>query len=254
MPQDVYKPFDADVDETGGYLYASGARRSAACANRRFTDVILSSVDLAGKRVVDVGCGDGTYTFALSQESGAASVLGIDPAQKAIARAQSLLEGAPSNLSFRAGFALDLIREGARFDVAVYRGVIHHVGDPQAEVQTALALADRAFFLEPNGWNVVVKLLEKLSPYHRRHRERSYVLSRYRRWIEKAGGRVERAFFFGLVPMFSPDWMVTVGCALEPVVEKVPGLRVLACGQVGILAASAGGNAPAGMRGPEDNP
>jgi SAM-dependent methyltransferase len=238
MPNDVFEPFNADISSHGGYQYARPGRRSAVYANRRYSDVVIRHARLDGKRVVDVGCGDGTYTAVLRAETKAAFILGIDPAAKAVEFANAAHAPGAESLAFRNCFASDLIAQGEHFDVAIYRGVIHHVGDPAAEIAAALRLADTVFFLEPNGANPVVKLIELLSRYHRSHKERSYFLSRYRAWIEDSGGRVEEGFYFGLVPFFCPDWFVTVGSALEPVVERIPGLRALACGQLGILAAS----------------
>lgn len=241
MRRDVYEQFDADVERYGGYQYTSSARQSSLRANRRFSNVIIQTTHLDGKRVVDVGCGDGMYTAVLRAETQAASILGIDPAVRAIDHANRTYVPRYSDLEFRHCFAADLVEAGLRFDVAIYRGVIHHVGDPAGEIATALRLAARVFFLEPNGWNPVLKLLERFSPYHREHQERSYRLGQYRRWIEVGGGQVELSFYFGLVPMFCPDWFVPVASALEPIVERLRGLRRFACGQVAILASALAG-------------
>lgn len=235
----VYEPFNRDVQTHGGYVYATADKPSAVRANRRFTETILGAADYRGRRVVDVGCGDGSYTMALATRSGAAAVLGIDPAERAIERA-SARSGGIANLRFACALSSDLLARGERFDIAVYRGVIHHVGDPAAEIANALRLADRVFFLEPNGANPILKVLERVSPYHREHHERSFVMGTYLRWIESAGGRPLRAFHFGLVPMFCPAWLAAAAGACEPVVERIPGLRVLLCGQLGILAAGSG--------------
>ncbi len=239
MPKrDVYEPFNADVETHGGYQYANTTRRSSVCANRRFSDVIIAAAQLDGKQVVDVGCGDGTYTAVLRAETNAEHILGIDPAAKAIELASKRDVPSAGGLEFRSCLAADLVAEGQHFDVAVYRGVIHHVGDPAAELATALQLADTVFLLEPNGWNPVLKLIERFSAYHREHAEQSYRLGTYGEWFRAGGGHVQRASFFGLVPMFCPDWFVTLAQTLEPIVERLPGLRALACGQIGVLASS----------------
>ena len=236
MTRDVYEPFNDDIEKFGGYQYAIPERMSSIRANRRFSDVIIQGACLDGKRVVDVGCGDGTYTSVLRAETRATFILGIDPAERAIDHANRVNASLYNDLEFRQGFADDLVKEGQYFDVAIYRGVIHHVGDPADEIAAGLKLAPRVFFLEPNGWNPGLKLLERFSAYHREHRERSYRLGRYRQWIEEAGGRIDVAFYFGLVPMFAPNWMVPIGLVLEPLVERLPLLRVLACCQLAIMA------------------
>jgi SAM-dependent methyltransferase len=229
-----HRPFESDIDAFGRYQYTGSDRFSTVRANRRFSDMILSATDMRGRRVVDVGCGDGTYTVLLGQESGATSVLGIDPAEAAVAVAAS--RPAPATVTFRHGTAATLTAEGAVFDVAVYRGVIHHVADPAGEIKAALRLAPTVIFLEPNGMNPVLKLLERFSTYHREHDERSYVAATYRRWIEGGGGRVRSSTYFGLVPHFSPDRLARICAGLEPVVERIPGLRVVTCGQLLVVA------------------
>jgi len=169
-------------------------------------------------------------------ETKAAYILGIDPAERAIDLANRVMDPQIDDLEFRTGLASDLVEEGEHFDIAIYRGVIHHVGDPHAEIAASLKLAQAVFFLEPNGSNLGLKLLERFSTYHREHSERSYRLKRYRKWIEDSGGQIDMEFYFGLVPMFAPNWLVRIGSALEPVVERLPLIRMLICGQIAISA------------------
>src|SRR5690348_13767170 len=83
--------FNRDVAELGGYAY-TGDRLSSRLANQRITDAIVEAADVAGKRVIDVGCGDGTYTIELAA-AGAESVLGTDAAAAAVERARSRTVG-----------------------------------------------------------------------------------------------------------------------------------------------------------------
>jgi ubiquinone/menaquinone biosynthesis C-methylase UbiE len=243
MSRSAHRPFDSDIETYGRYQYTGGDRFSSRRANRRFSDMILAAADFRGRRVVDVGCGDGTYTLLLAGESGAASVLGVDPSQPAIAAAQA--RHADERIRFRCGTAATLVDEGALFDVAVYRGVIHHVTEPQLEIASALRLARQVVFLEPNGLNPVLKVLERVSAYHREHDERSYAASTLRGWIVRGGGRVRSLSYFGLVPHFSPEWLARTGAAMEPLVERIRGLRVFACGQLLIVAESPDPRGPA---------
>ena len=229
MKQEI--PFNDDVEANGGYLYTTNAPPSSVRANSRITQMIESAAAYRNKKVADVGCGDGTYTVSLKQNTGAASVLGIDPSANAVSVAEKK-HGKIAHLSFRTGFSHDLIAESKTFDIAVYRGVIHHTFKPQEEIASALRLADEVVFLEPNGLNGVLKIIERTSSYHREHGEQSFTAGRIASWIEAAGGKVTSVTYFGLVPMFCPSWFVKLGVALEPLVEKIPILRSLVCGQV----------------------
>ena len=239
MNHSGHEPFDADIARFGRYQYTGQDRFSTVRANKRYTEMILRIAGLKDKRVVDVGCGDGTYTRLLREEGGARSVLGIDPSSLAVEAAERFTPG-DAAISFRNAVAADLIRDGLTFDVAVYRGVIHHVSEPAKQLADAVRLARTVILLEPNGWNPVLKVLERVSSYHREHGERSYSLGRYRKWIRAAGGELRFSTYFGLVPHFAPDWIVRLGSALEPIIESLPGIRAFVCGQVVMLADGVG--------------
>ena len=235
MSPSGHEPFTADVHEFGGYQYTRGDRLSHVLANRRFSDMIAGAADFSGMNVADIGCGDGTFTLELARRTRAASIVGVDPSAPAIAVASAAAAAEP-RVTFRLGTASDIAAEGRRFDIAVYRGVIHHVEQPALEIATAFRIAPLVIFLEPNGLNPVVKVIEKLSSYHRRHGERSYSPQRLRSWIEDGGGFVVSLDRFGLVPFFSPDWLASGARRLEPFVEKLPLIPALVCGQVLITA------------------
>jgi len=230
MKRDV-DAFDADA-AAGGYLYAQGDRLSARLSNERMTAAILAIADLRGKRVIDLGCGDGTYTLQLARRGVARQVLGLDPAAAAIALAErrAAAEGIDC-CGFMVGSVYDTPLVDGSYDVAVLRGVLHHLEYPAAAIKVALSVAREVVIVEPNGLNPVLKLIERLSPYHRAHGERSFLPMTLRRWVRAAGGQVAAACFINLVPMFSPDWLARYCKRAEPIVEAHPGIRAIACGQ-----------------------
>jgi SAM-dependent methyltransferase len=184
---------------------------------------------LAGRTVIDVGCGDGTYTLELLQ-GGPRDVLGIDPAAEAIARARERSAGR-DNVRFAVTSVYDLAELGETFDVAVVRGVLHHL-DRASDAASAIARVARVIVVvEPNGCNPVLKIIEKVSRYHREHGEKSYWPGRLDHWFESAGGRVTGRWFIGQVPMFCPDRMAGMLKMVEPVVERVPLVRRIMCAQ-----------------------
>lgn len=221
--------FNRDVARNEGYLYSATDKLSCVLANRRISDAVLGMEDLRGKRVIDIGCGDGTYTLELAA-AGATEVLGVDAASEAVERARERSADV-ANVRFDVVDIYELARTAARFDVAVVRGILHHLYEVERAIEQISRVADVALVLEPNGYNPVLKILEKVSPYHVAHEEKSYAPRNLDRWFEACGGRVTRSEFIGLVPMFCPDPMARLLKRIEPWVEHTPGLRAIGCGQ-----------------------
>ncbi|MGD9781259.1 MAG: class I SAM-dependent methyltransferase [Kiritimatiellia bacterium] len=220
-------PFDRDAVANAGYLYTTGARLSSQMANRRLTDAALEAVDFRGQRVLDIGCGDGTYTIELFDRGQPASICGVDPAHKAIAVARQ--KSAGRNIAFAVENACKLPYEADRFDVVHLRGVLHHMDQPEVALREALRVAPAVVIIEPNGYNPILKLLERLSSYHREHEEKSYGSRKLTRWIGEGGGEVYLRKWVGLVPFFCPDLMARMLKMVEPVWERIPLVRVFGC-------------------------
>jgi 2-polyprenyl-3-methyl-5-hydroxy-6-metoxy-1,4-benzoquinol methylase len=80
-------------------------------------DTVRELVDVAGKRVLEMGCGDGRFTYLYADE--AAYVLGVDPIRDEIREAR---RSRPAELTkrvqFRVAKTISLPRR--RFDVALF--------------------------------------------------------------------------------------------------------------------------------------
>ena len=221
--------FDADVLEQGGYLYADPDRFSCRVANERISQAIFRFARPEGRRVMDIGCGDGTYTRELL-EAGAAEVVAVDAAAEAVARAGERCAEF-SNARFEAIDIYELENTGEPFDVAIVRCMLHHLYDAPLAIARVCAVAREVVICEPNGYNPILKVIEKVSPYHVAHEEKSYAPRSLDRWFEQAGGEVVEREYIGLVPMFSPDGLARLCKTLEPLVERTPLLRALGCAQ-----------------------
>lgn len=230
--------FDDDVRETGSYAYTA-EKLSAQFANARISESIAKSYDFSGKRILDLGCGDGTYTLEFPALN-AINVLGIDPAEVAVEAANRKAKnaGLDAAVRFEVGniYALKEQIGDHRFDCVVLRGVLHHLPDPKKAIESIAPLANTVIILEPNGYNPVLKLLERFSHYHIEHEERSFLPSTIKSWCESAGLKVGLIEHLNLVPMFCPDWMAKTCRSMEPIVEKIPVLREIGCGQCLIVA------------------
>lgn len=219
--------FNQDVDRNQGYLYTTNAGLSSYLANKRLTDAALGSFGFKDKNVLDVGCGDGTYTFELYDRGGPRAMVGVDPAASAVSLANKKIE--KRSIQFVVHSAEKLPFADRSFDLAHLRGVLHHMDNPAAGVQEALRAARTIIIIEPNGYNPVLKAIERLSGYHLKHKERSFAPRQIDNWVKQYGGRVVKRSYAGLVPFFCPVPMARLLKLIEPVVERVPGLRRLVC-------------------------
>ena len=102
---------------------------------------------LARKAILDIGCGAGHLSRALSADG--AAVTGIDPGEAALAKARAAVPEA----RFEAASAQALPFPDGAFDGAVMLNSLHHVPDPAA------ALAEAARVLGPGARLVVVEPL-----------------------------------------------------------------------------------------------
>lgn len=109
-------------------------------------DWIAGFVPLAGKRVLDVGCGGGILSDAMARRG--ANVLGIDLASKPLKVAQlHAIEAGTSSVSYREVAAEALAAESpATFDVVSCMEMLEHVPDPSSVVRACSTL------VKPGGW------------------------------------------------------------------------------------------------------
>lgn len=107
---------------------------------------IDAQVPLAGKRVLDVGCGGGILSDSMARKG--AQVTGIDLSVKALRVAQlHALEAGTPGVEYREVSAEDLAAEQpASFDVVTCMEMLEHVPDPSSVVRACCTL------VKPGGW------------------------------------------------------------------------------------------------------
>jgi len=80
-----------------------------------------------GDRVLDIGCGTGTFATMLKQRYAGIEVRGLDPDPKALARARQKAEHAGVPVRFDQGFADSLEYPVATFDLVFSSFMFHHL-------------------------------------------------------------------------------------------------------------------------------
>lgn len=219
--------FNYDIKTNKGYLYTTGSPLGSYLANRRLTDAVLEIIDFSRKRVLDLGCGDGTYTLELFVRGHPASIKGVDLADEAVKVAQKKIDS--HQVTFEVNSGDELPYESNSFDIVHIRGVLHHMDRPIDGLREALRVASVVVLLEPNGYNPALKLLERFSSYHIKHNEKSYTLMELKRWVSQLGGRIYYRKYVGFVPCFCPDWLAKLLKWVEPLIERIPGINSLLC-------------------------
>ena len=101
----------------------------------------------SGDRVLDIGCGTGTFATMLKQRYPALEVRGLDPDAKALARARRKAEQARVPVHFDQGFADSLEYPAASFDLVFSSFMFHHLEG--TDRQKALSEVRRV--LKPGG-------------------------------------------------------------------------------------------------------
>lgn len=222
--------YNQDIESMGGYIYTGTRRRkSMDIFNRCASMSIQNLIDMRDQSVIDVGCGDGTFTAEIVTQMGAASAVGIETSDAWLLGQQKYSKLAPF-VDIRHGNAYALEYPDKHFDVAIMRGVLHHLDDPLAGLGEMARVARNVVLLEPNGYNPIIKLLEVLSPYHRAHGEKSYTPALLRQWFYSLGGFFCRESYTSLTPLFCPDAMAEFLNWLSRPWERLPLIPKISCG------------------------
>lgn len=102
-------------------------------------DWIRQHVDLAGKRVIDIGCGGGILTEAMAAAN--ATVVGIDMAEGPLAVARLHQHESGAEVDYRQATAEELAaKEPASYDVVTCLEMLEHVPIPSQVIRSCAQL------------------------------------------------------------------------------------------------------------------
>lgn len=120
-PQNIY-------DDPGFFAGYSGLERFGAGWNRaaEHADLMALLPEVAGRRVLDLGCGAGQLAHHLATQ-GAAEVVGIDVSERMLALART--QWAHARVTYQRTALEDAAFPAGRFDLVVSVLVLHYVDD-----------------------------------------------------------------------------------------------------------------------------
>jgi len=165
-------------------------------------DWIDRSAALAGKRVLDVGCGGGILAESMSTRG--ATVTGIDLSEKALGVARLHLLESGREVDYRLSSAEDLAAsEAGRYDVVTCMEMLEHVPEPASTIAACAALVKpgghvffstinrnpKAYLFAVIGAEYVLRLLPKGTHDYRKF-IRPSELARWARAVELEPGEL----------------------------------------------------------------
>lgn len=130
----------ADTQDSSAYPYQDAALNPSHAYLLPALMKILDGLNLEGarKRIFEVGCGNGAVAYELERKG--FNVVGMDPSEQGIARAN---ERYPQLRLSRGSVNDDLARQYGQFPVVISLEVVEHVLLPRRFAFTLYALAER---------------------------------------------------------------------------------------------------------------
>ena len=140
-------------------FYSVTARSRASYRHRLLTDI-------GGKRVLEYGCGQGSWAFEIARLGGRVTGIDISPVGIEMATARAEAEHLSDRAVFLVADAEHLPFTDASFDVVAGSGILHHLDLPVAYAEVARVLTDngRAVFIEPLGHNPLINWYRERTP------------------------------------------------------------------------------------------
>jgi SAM-dependent methyltransferase len=187
-----------------------------------------------GRRVLEYGCGPGSYSFFLARHGAEVTGVDISPVAMERARETARSEGVADRTTFEAMDCENLEFEDGTFDLVCGEGIIHHVNVRKAYGEISRVLKDdgTAVFLEPLGHNPLINLYRQRTPELRTPDEHPLLIGDLE-MAEEFFGEVDTRFFnltsLAAVPLRKFRWFEPLSTRLHAfdrvLFDRVPGAR-----------------------------
>jgi SAM-dependent methyltransferase len=238
----TYDVFNRDVSKYGSYKYSKKKLSSIIATNTETKFILKNLIKFRNLNLIDFGCGDGTFTKKLLKVK-PNSILAIDPAKNAIKFAKRNCTSKRITYKIGSLASLNTILNKSKkkkYDVLILRGVVHHFADKDFElffnIISKKNLNINIVLLEPNGLNLILKVIEKTSKYHIEHNEKSYTHFAIKKKLQQAGYKIMRIEFFKITPYFCPNWLAVLTNFFHNLISNIPILKNILCGNYIISA------------------
>lgn len=154
----------------------------------------MIAADIAGKDVLEYGCGTGEASVDSARAG--ARMSGIDISPEAVRQGQARAAKAGVTVDFQVMDAQALTFPDQSFDLVFGRAILHHLDlvRSMTEISRVLRPGGTAIFLEPLGHNPVINLFRALTPGIRTPDERP-LMEKDVRMLGSFFGRSENRYF-----------------------------------------------------------
>jgi ubiquinone/menaquinone biosynthesis C-methylase UbiE len=171
-----------------------------------FNRMLASMGDIEGKKIVEIGCGEGWLTRILAKKK--ADVYSFDISDEAIDKVQSMLkqEGLSDRVTLERMAAEDLSYPSDTFDLVVGNAILHHLDLELSakEIWRVLKVGGKGYFMEPLGHNPALNLYRKLTPHLRSDDEQPLLWHHMNIYHRQFSNFVHEEFY--LVSFFALFW------------------------------------------------
>lgn len=212
-------------EDTAQYYYLTSNKKYYSIADSSmsyYKNWLMGQCE--GKRILDYGCGDGTYSCFLARHG--ADVVGIDISDVSVKNCEARVreEGLAERAHFQVMDCEALQFENDTFDLVCEAGVLHHLDFQRAIAELARVVKPNGQVIcyEALGHNIFFQMYRRLTPHLRTKYETDHILKMKDLEVaKKYFGTVNVRFFHLAVLAAVPFRKTSFFSGLVRVLEKL---------------------------------